>query len=91
MLGCTGTRTTTSAVNFTRPFRLGKDPRELPPGVYVLHTLEEVYEGAFAPLRLAVSVDFEVPEPGGKEIRVVRPQELAEALERNRAPDEMIA
>lgn len=91
MLSRTGTRTTSSAVTFTRPFRLGKDPRELPAGVYTLHTLEEVYEGAFDPLYRAVTVEFEVPVRGGLSTRIIRPEDLAAALKRDGARDEVIA
>ena len=91
MLSCTGTRTTSSAVTFTKSFRLGRDPRELPPGVYTLHTLEEVYEGAFNPLYRAVTVEFEVHSRGGKSIRIIQPEDLAAALKRDNPLDEVIA
>lgn len=89
MLSLTGTRMTTRTVRFTRPFTLGKDPRELPPGAYTVHMQEERYQGAFEPVYRAISAEFEVPALGGRSIRNIRPADLTRALARDQAQDEV--
>lgn len=86
----TGTRTTSSAVIFTHSFRLGADQRELPPGVYMIHTHEDVFCGAFDPAYVATSVDFVIEAPGGTSTRIVRPAEIEAALARDLATSRLL-
>lgn len=81
----TGSRTTSTAVTFTHPFRIGNDPRELPAGVYMLHTQEDISRGAFEPVYVATSVDLVVEESWGTSTRIVRPSDLEAALARDLA------
>jgi len=78
-----GTRTTASTVRFDHPFRIGRDARELPAGSYAIHTLEEVHQGAFDPVLVAISIDLVVETRGGSTSRVVRPADLRAALVRD--------
>lgn len=77
------TRTTTSTVVFRNAFRFEQDRRELPPGTYVIHTHEDVYEGAFEPLYLATCVELVVRETGRSISRVVPPSDFNAALARD--------
>lgn len=83
------TRVTTSTIEFRSPFRIGRDPRELPAGSYTVHTTEDIYQGAFDRVGVAVSVDFMVEITGGSTCRIVKPADLRAALERDaQQPDE---
>ena len=74
------TRTTESSVTFSRPFRLGRDARELPAGTYRLYTHEDLYEGAFEPVYVASSIELIVRASSGATSRIVLPSEFAAAL-----------
>jgi hypothetical protein len=80
-----GDRTTASSVRFRHPFRLGQDVRELPPGTYVIHVHEDVYQGGGAPMFMAVSIDFVVESNGTTTTRIVKPSDLRAALEKDDA------
>jgi hypothetical protein len=85
-----GSRTTASAVTFAFPFRLGEDPRELPPGIYSIFTHEDTYLGSFDPVYVAVEVELVVETGGGRTSRLVRPIDLQLALERDAALGERV-
>lgn len=85
MLQRSYSRTTTSTVRFDHAFTVGRDTRELPAGVYAIHTHEEMYEGAFQPLFVQTGVDLVVDRPGGSSTRLLRPADLREALARDAA------
>jgi len=78
-------RTTASWVRFAHPFRIGRDPRELPPGDYAIHTVEDVYQGAFEPMSVVRSIDLIVEGVGGSTTRVVLPADLRAAQQRDDA------
>lgn len=78
-----GERTTASSVRFHHPFRLGRDVRELPPGTYVIHVHEDVFQGAGAPIFMAVSIDFVVESNGTTTTRIVKPSDLRAALDKD--------
>ncbi len=80
-----GTRTTASSVRFAHPFRLGRDPRELPPGTYAIHLVEDLYEGSAEPVAVVRSIDFVVERVGGTSTRIVQPGDLREAQARDDA------
>lgn len=77
------TRVTTSTVAFRSSFKVGRDPRELPAGSYTIHTTEDIYQGAFDRVGVAVSVDLVVEITGGSTCRIVKPADLRAALERD--------
>jgi len=78
-------RTAASWVRFAHPFRLGCDPRELPAGTYAVHTVEDVYQGAFEQVSVVRSLDFVVEGPGGSSTRIVQPADLRAAQQRDDA------
>lgn len=80
-----GTRTTSSTVSFAYPFRVGRDDRELPPGTYPIHTIEERYEGAFEPLFVQICVELVVEDHAGSSTRILRPADLRAAMARDAA------
>lgn len=80
MLQRSDSRTTTSTVRFDHAFTVGRDTRELPAGVYAIHTHEEMCEGASQSLLVQTRVDLVVDRPGGSSTRLLRPADLREAL-----------
>ncbi|PAX06435.1 hypothetical protein [Sphingomonas lenta] len=85
-----GTRTTASAVLFARPFRLGRDVRELPAGSYTIHTHEEMFEGAFDPVFVATSIELIVETCGGRASRIIAKSDLDAALARDAARAKLV-
>lgn len=79
----TGERTTASSGRFHYSFRLGGDPRELPPGNYTIHVREDVYQGVGDPMSVAAAVDFVVEMRGATTTRIVKPEDLRAALARD--------
>ena len=90
MLQRSYSRTTTSTVRFDHAFTVGRDTRELPAGVYAIHTHEEMYEGAFQPLFVQTGVDLVVDRPGGSSTPLIRPADLREALARDVAQSSLL-
>ncbi|QDZ08115.1 hypothetical protein FPZ24_12000 [Sphingomonas panacisoli] len=76
-----GSRSTKSTVVFNHPFRLGRDSREFPPGTYTVHTHEDVYQGVFDPIHIAISAELIVNLDGTTFSRFAKPEELRSALE----------
>lgn len=75
------TRTTKSAVTFTRPFRLGEFGEQLPAGRYPVETDEELLEGvSFPAYRRSATVMQIAADPGGTAFAMIDPAQLAEAL-----------
>ena len=75
-----GTRTTTSAVTFSHPFRLGSDPRELPAGTYTLHTDEHQFSSGDRSWSARADVMVEVRQGGATAFRQVAPADLDRAV-----------
>jgi hypothetical protein len=71
-----GTRTTTSAVTFLHPFRLGSDPRELPPGTYILHTDDHRFSSGDRNWSARAEVVVEVRQGGTTAFRHIAPADL---------------
>ncbi|MDF2495707.1 MAG: hypothetical protein K0S66_2641 [Sphingomonas sp.] len=79
-----GERATLSKVTFTRPFRIGDDPTEMPAGTYVIHTRALAYTTGDRTTFIPFSVDLEVPEASGRTAyRVVRPSDMSAAQARD--------
>lgn len=78
-----GSRTVASSVAFAFPFTLGKDTRKLPAGAYSILTHEDTYRGSFEPVYAAVEVELIVEGGGVRSSRLVRPNDLMVALERD--------
>lgn len=76
----TGSRSVKSEVEFKHPFKLGRDSREFAPGTYTLHTHEDVHQGRFDPIFVAVSVELVVSVEGSTFSRFAKPEELRLAL-----------
>jgi len=72
-------------VRFAHPFHLGRDPRELPAGIYAIHTVEDVYQGTFEQVSVVRSIDFVVEGVGGSSTRIVQPADLRAAQQRDDA------
>jgi len=45
-----GSRSVVSEVAFKHPFTFGRDARELQAGSYMVHTHQDVHQGAFDPI-----------------------------------------
>jgi len=75
-----GTRTTTSAVTFAHPFRLGSDVSELPAGTYTLHTDEQLFTSGDRSWSARADIVMEVRQVGGKADRHVAPADLNRAV-----------
>ncbi len=85
------TRTTETVVTFARPFRLGGHDRELPPGSYRVEIDETLIEGLsfHAYRRDATLLRLPAVSAGTRgriELLPVDPQDLDDALARDRAP-----
>jgi len=72
-------------VRFAHPFHLGRDPRELPAGIYAIHTVEDFYQGTFEQVSVVRSVDFVVEGVGGSSTRIIQPADLRAAQQRDDA------
>ncbi|MBN8813877.1 MAG: hypothetical protein J0J06_00350 [Sphingomonas sp.] len=81
-----GSRSIKTEVEFKYPFKLGRDSREFSPGIYTLHTHEDVHQGRFDPIYVAVSVELVVSVDGKTFSRFAKPEEirLALAIDANR-------
>jgi hypothetical protein len=75
-----GIRTTTSAVTFAHPFRLGSDSRDLPPGTYTLHTDERLFTSGDRRWSVRAEVVVEVQQGSHKAFRHVTPADLDSAV-----------
>lgn len=75
-----GTRTTTSAITFSRAFCLGLDPRELPAGTYTLHTDEHLFSSGDHSWSARAEMVVEVPQDGHMTFRHVLPADLDRAV-----------
>ena len=80
MFELVGSRSVSSEVKFTHPFRLGRDSREFPSGTYTMHTHEDVHQGMFNPIYIAVSVELVVTVEGTTFSRFAKPEEVRTAL-----------
>ena len=74
------TRTTTSAVTFSHPFRLGSDPRELPAGTYTLHSDERHFTSGDRNWSARADVVVEVRQGGATAFRHIAPADLDRAI-----------
>ena len=83
-------RVTTRVVTFARPFTIEGYQPELPAGDYVVETIEEPLLGlsfpAFRRIATSLLVDGLPGHPGEKQVWVVAPTALDEALVRDGAP-----
>jgi hypothetical protein len=73
-------RTTTSAVTFAHSFRLGSDPRDLPPGTYTLHTDERLFSSGDRSWSTRAEIVVEVEQGGHRAFRHVAPADLDRAV-----------
>lgn len=78
-----GSRSTASEVVFKHPFTLGRDKRELPAGTYTVHTHQDVYQGAFDPIYVTISVELVVVARGHTMSRFADPAEMKLALSKD--------
>jgi hypothetical protein len=74
------TRTTTTAVTFAHPFRLGSDTRELPAGTYPVHTDERRFSRGDRSWSVRAEVVVEVRQGGTTAFRHVAPADFDRAL-----------
>ena len=74
------TRTTSSAITFSHPFRLGSDARQLPPGVYTVHTDEHLFSRGDHNWSLRAEVVVEVRQGGSTSFRHVAAADLDRAI-----------
>lgn len=85
-------RTSTKTVTFMRPFVLGGFDEELPAGAYRVETDEELLEGiSFPAYRRILTLIHLHEKPGQRglaETMTIDPNELDEALLRDRTPAE---
>lgn len=72
-------------MRFAYPFQLGRDPRELPAGVYAIHTVEDIYQGTFEQVSVVRSIDIVVEGVGGSSTRIVQPADFRAAQQRDDA------
>ena len=75
-----GSRSVASEVVFKHPFTFGRDARELPAGVYAVHTHQDVHQGAFNPVYVSISVELVVADGGRAVSRFADPAEMRLAL-----------
>ena len=82
-------RTSTKTVTFNHPFVLGGLGRPLPAGAYRIETDEELLDGTSVPVfrRVQTVIHLQV-KPGVSETRVIDPQALDAALQRDQAPEQ---
>jgi hypothetical protein len=80
-------RTSTKTVTFNHPFVLSGLGRPLPAGAYRVETDEELLDGASVPVfrRVQTVIHLQV-KPGVSETRVIDPQALDAALQRDQTP-----
>lgn len=79
-----GTRQTSASVEFRHPFQIGDDERELPAGIYRIETLEEEHASPLGSFFVAVAIDLTVCGRECVSTRVLKPQDLRDALMRDR-------
>ncbi len=75
-----GTRTSSSAITFSHPFCIGNDPRQLPPGVYVVHTDEHLFSQGDHNWSIRAEVVVEVRTGGTTAFRHVAGADLDRAI-----------
>jgi len=84
------TRTSTTTVIFTRPFRLSAMDEQQPPGVYTVETDEERLETVSFPAYRRLATWIRIPlhsGAAGSQTIVIDPTDLELALARDAAPE----